>query len=181
MNASIHTHIQLGNLTSGNIPIDLVNFEERFAPKPFTGPFNTLFFAAFTPTAATCSIYLSEEGVMGGTNMTLDAWLTQGTELGTLRYLRIYARRKSGTTGTVASQSFTFYRGTAVGTLIGSIRVGAAAAGEEVVSDVFPKEYRETVGNLPDILTEAQPLFFSTTAGAADPDLEIVVLALGQV
>lgn len=166
-------------LAGYTLPVDGNALLKPFAPAPQTsGTLNSLVVAAVTPTAASFSLVHETAGGQPpvADDCTLNSWWTQHDGLGTLRYLRVFARRKPGTAGAIVAQTISVYKTSAGGTLLGTITVGAAAAGAEPVSDIFEKEFRN-IGITP-IGTGANPLFFTCTA--ADTDLEVVVLALGE-
>lgn len=181
MKASIFPSlVELHELVLGyDVPSDGGPFVKRFTHAPETsGNWNGLVAAALTPLAT--AFWLSHETAGGQPpavdECTLNSWCTQHVGISTLRFLRVFARRKLGSAGVIAAQTINIYKTSAGGTLLGTISVAGAAAGANPVSDVFEKRW-EAIGVTP-ILTAVNPLYFSCTA--ADADLEVCVLAIGE-
>ena len=131
---------------------------------------------AFTPTATT--VLLCYEGGYTFTGATARGIASTGADIESakLRHLRLWARRKPGTTGTIAASTIAFGASDGVEmTQMGLIKVAAAASGEEPVSDVFDMSFGN--GHLNFTMSSSEP--FMLQLSAVDPDLELVLEAYG--
>lgn len=96
----------------------------------------------------------------------------QGDGLGDIRALLAYARRKSGTTNTIAAQTVTIRKNDGAGTVLGVFTVATAAASAAPASGLVNQEW------ISGAVSGVTALHVTVTA--ADPDVEIVLIALGE-
>lgn len=129
-----------------------------------------------TPTATTVTVGVDGPAEVVGADLNTFA---QGgiSSIGALRHLRVWARRKAGSTGTIAAQTIIF-GGTDGPAMVemGRIKVAAAAAGADPVSDVFDQSFHAGHANFSNGLVGV----FMLNLTAADPDLEIVLEIYGN-
>lgn len=128
---------------------------------------------AFTPTTGTVELGGAGQMLVSGAALRSESqYAVAEPTAANLRHLRVWARRKPGTSNTIAAQVVRF-GGTSSGSLVemGRISIATAAAGEDPVSDVFDQAYLNGHANF--TATDDNPFFIVT--GSTDPDVEIVV------
>lgn len=150
-------------------PVDLSDVDSGFC-MAFTPTGTTVSFAAdgpITPTNATVRVYDSFGSAAGTPTPVFES-------LETLRFLRVWARRKPGATGTIAAQLI-IVKSKASPVEIGRLRVGAAATGEpasDVVCLTAIADHANWALNGSDTL--------SFVFESADADLEVCVECYGK-
>lgn len=129
-------------------------------------------YAAFTMTGTSGTLASTSEGVITPTNCTLRESYNTKPHIGGAVLLAATARRKPGTTGSIAAQSVVF---TVNSVEIGRFSVPATSAGLDPECG-YVCFYNSAGDTRVDLAT------YSLTIGvtAADPDLEIVVWIVGN-
>lgn len=146
-----------------------------FALLPYDWAPNCAIAAVFTPTGTSVTLNPTAADAITITNGTLREYVAVGaTSMADAVCLIAFARRKPGTTGTIASQVVTI---TINSVAIGRFKVAATSGSEDPASGTLlllsPSD------NADDRITlGTNDLVVGVTA--ADPDLEIVFIALGS-
>lgn len=133
---------------------------------------------AFTPSATTITINFNGAdtlAISGGTARISSA-VGAGIANDTPFHVRLWARRKPGTTGAIVAQTITLKGGSSGANTLGSIRVAAAAAGADPVCDFLDLPCVAS-GNTNHTFDSTDKVTITVTA--ADTDLEIVYEAYG--
>lgn len=135
---------------------------------------------AWTPTATDVTIVADGAvTVVGGTVRIQACNYTEEMPAAKLRHLRVFARRKPGSTGAIAAQVITF--GGSDGETInemGRIQVLAAAAGEDPVCDFFDQSFVN--GHDLFSLGGSTPFMLALSGGAFLSGLEVVTEFYGK-
>lgn len=134
---------------------------------------------AFTPTGA--SVTLAFDGtdalaITGGTARVTSV-VGQGLDAALPFHVRLWARRKPGTTGAIIAQTITLKGGASAANTLGKIFVEAAAAGAHPVCD-FLDIPRYAAGDSQHTWDSTDTVVITCTG--ADTDLEIVYEAYGS-
>lgn len=132
----------------------------------------TAFYAAFTPTGTSVTLTSATEGIITPSGCTLRESYNTKPHLGSTVLFAATARRKPGTTGSIAAQTVVF---SVNSVQIGRLTVPAAAAGIDPVCG-YTTYYHSTGDTRTDLSTYA----LAVSVTAADPDLEIVVWMIGN-
>jgi hypothetical protein len=134
-----------------------------------------------TSTAFTISKVETDEGMLTVTGATARLQSCAGLDpIGStaLRHLRVFARRKPGTTGSMAAQTITFGGTSSSGATfneMGRISVLANSGTGEPDADFHDKSY--VAGHASFSITETNP--FKVNITAVDTDLELVIEIYG--
>jgi len=154
-----------------------VAFQTGTPPPVISEGLTACFSTAFTPSGTTVTMYYSEPAmVFTGAAARINAAF--GATFAAIRHISVWARRKPGTTGSIAAQTVKLqgWNGSAYEE-VARINVSAAAAGAEPVSDYLslPKH----AGDTRYYFGSAHP--FKFIVDSADPDLELACDAYGLI
>jgi hypothetical protein len=153
------------------IPTEIINYfkpREYFLPDVQTVQVASAF--ATSGTGITITPGISQPAISGAGATVLKALSSNGYTISSLRALLVFARRRPGTSGSIAAQTVTIRADDAAGTILGTIEIPAAAAGADIVSDLFYKEWNVTAATISAI----------HLVHTADTDVEFMVAMAGH-